>query len=55
MRAWIGCSSSTTASAVSDFSGPYREYASAVSSGERPVTAPRIDNRFDTPGLAAGS
>ena len=42
---------SITASAVSVLSGPYCVYRPASSSGASPVHAPRIDSRFDTPGL----
>src|SRR2546423_10055531 len=43
------------ASAASDFSGPYCVYRPATVSGDSPVDAPRIDSRFDTPGLRSGS
>ena len=45
-RSWTGRSTSTTASAVSDLSGPYWVYSSARSWGGRPVAAPRIDSRL---------
>src|SRR5262245_57901413 len=55
--AWIGVTSSTTASAADDFSPPYPppSCSAATSSIDRSLAAARIDNRFDTPGLAAGS
>src|SRR5262245_63426819 len=44
-----------TETAVSALRGPYWVYRPASAAGSSPVQAPRIDRRFDTPGLVAGS
>ena len=44
-----------TASAVAALRSPYRSMPSAAEVGVWPVAAPRMDSRFETPGLVAGS